>query len=245
MSVEKYKPCIYQIRNLINNKVYIGSTFRFNRRKRLHSYLLKKGLHKNIHLQRAWNKYGKVSFIFEILENIDLGNNFDKNLAKIILCEKEQKYIDALPKSVNNYNIRKLAHSNLGTKLGPMNEDQKRKIGLSNRKFTNEQILEMFNLSKLGYTNKHISEVFFIDASQVSRILNGRYMYKEFVNKVKPINSNIKPNKLGKDKILEIFKKLRNGASSKDIEIQYSINQSTVSRIKNQKRNYSWLQDVK
>jgi group I intron endonuclease len=60
---------VYQIRNIINNKRYIGSSARgiYNRWK-LHKSTLNRKIHHSILLQRAWDKYGKENFIFEILE---------------------------------------------------------------------------------------------------------------------------------------------------------------------------------
>lgn len=238
---EKYRPCIYQIRNIENDKVYIGSTFRFNRRKRLHLYRLNHNCHKNIHLQRAWNKYGKEKFIFEILEDVDLGQNFNRKEAKLILCSKEQLYIDKLLPEDNNYNIRKLADSNLGSKIKPMTEECKRKIGRANRRFNDEQIREMFNLSSKGFTNQYISNLFKLDSSQVSRILNGRRMYNEYINNSPPININIKPNKLDKNAMIEIYRRSNKGESCRDLALEYLVDPSTISRIKTRKRNYSWL----
>lgn len=59
---------IYTIRNLVNNKVYIGSTKKsFASRKIRHLGLLRKNIHYNEHLQNAWNYYGEQNFSFEIL----------------------------------------------------------------------------------------------------------------------------------------------------------------------------------
>jgi group I intron endonuclease len=59
---------IYAIRNILDNKVYVGKsiniTKRFNRHKR--SLLL--NTQQNKHLQAAWNKYGEKAFVFEIIE---------------------------------------------------------------------------------------------------------------------------------------------------------------------------------
>lgn len=59
---------IYQIRNIQNGKVYIGSTICFKRRYSQHESKLKKGTHFNKHLLSAWNKYGSAQFLFEVLE---------------------------------------------------------------------------------------------------------------------------------------------------------------------------------
>jgi hypothetical protein len=59
---------IYKIQNLVNNKVYIGSSKSLLRRKYEHFNLLKNNSHGNTHLQKAYIKYGKDAFVFYILE---------------------------------------------------------------------------------------------------------------------------------------------------------------------------------
>lgn len=59
---------VYQIRNIENGKLYIGSSKRIGARKRQHFSDLKCQRHPNRYLQRAYNKYGKDKFIFEVIE---------------------------------------------------------------------------------------------------------------------------------------------------------------------------------
>ncbi|MBF1054549.1 MAG: GIY-YIG nuclease family protein, partial [Parvimonas sp.] len=90
--------CIYEIRNKINNKVYIGSTIDFKQRKATHLKELRRGKHANSHLQNAWNKYGEDNFIFKIIERCSIEN----------LLIREQYYIN-LFYGENCYNIQKIA----------------------------------------------------------------------------------------------------------------------------------------
>lgn len=88
---------VYEIKNKINGKRYIGSTIRtFTKRLEHHRCLLRKNTHKNKHLQRAWNKYGEDNFEFSILEIVD----------KCCTLEIEQIYLDAC---VDCYNINPIA----------------------------------------------------------------------------------------------------------------------------------------
>ena len=95
---ENLKLCgVYQIRNLITGKVYIGSTTEsFNKRFSHHKYCLLNNKHKNSYLQNAWNKYSESNFIFEILEILN------KEDCLII----EQKYLDLIK---FKYNINPVA----------------------------------------------------------------------------------------------------------------------------------------
>jgi group I intron endonuclease len=62
---------IYKITNLKNNKVYIGQSENLNNREWNHFYWLGRGEHHNEHLQKSYNKYGRESFIFEVIEYTD------------------------------------------------------------------------------------------------------------------------------------------------------------------------------
>ena len=75
---------VYMITNAVNNKVYVGSSKYVARRCRSHFKSLRKGVHPNILLQRAWNKYGEAAFSVKTLKLC-----FEDQ--RICL---EQKYID-------------------------------------------------------------------------------------------------------------------------------------------------------
>lgn len=64
---------IYQIRNIINDAVYIGSVLKRNPLDRWlrHRKDLRGNHHHSQHLQRAWNKHGESCFVFETLEEIE------------------------------------------------------------------------------------------------------------------------------------------------------------------------------
>ena len=89
---------IYKITNLINNKVYVGSAKNFSEREHRHFSDLQKGKHHQIKLQRAYDKYGKDNFIFEIIEKIP----YEKD----IIIEREQYFIDHYNQKESGYNIQ-------------------------------------------------------------------------------------------------------------------------------------------
>ena len=56
---------IYQIKNIINNKSYIGQSTDINKRIAKHKASLRHNKHNNSHLQNAYNKYGEDKFVFK------------------------------------------------------------------------------------------------------------------------------------------------------------------------------------
>lgn len=80
---------IYAIKNLVNNKVYIGSTKSPKNRKYEHFWRLKKNIHHSQHLQRSYNKYGKDFFSYYILEECDSNIRKEK---EIFYINKFQSY---------------------------------------------------------------------------------------------------------------------------------------------------------
>lgn len=128
----QYKTGVYQIRNLINNKIYIGSTAKthtqkslsgFYRRFEHHKQALRKGLHSNRHLQKSWEKRGEDNFKFEILATCPPEYSI----------KLEQWFIDNLKPE---YNIRLKAESNLGI-IQTIEHKRKRGESLSKNYYLN------------------------------------------------------------------------------------------------------------
>lgn len=62
----------YQIKNLINNKIYIGITeLPVEKRFQQHIKKLKNKTHPNYFLQPDWEKYGENNFEFSLIESMD------------------------------------------------------------------------------------------------------------------------------------------------------------------------------
>lgn len=121
---------VYQIRNIVNNKRYVGSTVDIDVRWKTHKKFLNKGVHYNTYLQRAWNKHSEEKFVFEILELV-LQGALSKSEFQVPLLAREQHYKD-LHKSYDRkhgYDICPIAGNCLGRKLS---EAHKQKIGKAN-----------------------------------------------------------------------------------------------------------------
>lgn len=84
---------VYHITNVMSNKCYIGSTQNYQKRITQHFSCLRNNRHHNIHLQRAFNKYGEENFIYGIVEG---------EIPEDALFAIEQKHIDL---NVGGYNL--------------------------------------------------------------------------------------------------------------------------------------------
>lgn len=79
---ERGKPAgIFQVKNLANGKVLLGSSLNLEGPLNSHKFMLTIGRHRNEELQNDWNEYGPENFVFEILEVVEPGNDpgFDLN----------------------------------------------------------------------------------------------------------------------------------------------------------------------
>lgn len=61
-------PCVYEIRNTLTNRVYIGSTPRFSIRFTEHKRLLEANKHHSRKLQFSYNKHGASAFVMKVVE---------------------------------------------------------------------------------------------------------------------------------------------------------------------------------
>lgn len=159
---------VYQIKNLITNKTYIGSSTKLNMRKNKHFSDLKLNKHKNQHLQNSYNKYGKENFKFNILYTCDTIND-------LILAE--QIFINVFKPE---YNIRTIAKNNSGFKhtvatkkkmslssLGhPCTKETKRKIGNANKGNKHNIGRKMSSVTKEKIRKIHIGNKYSLGRKQ-------------------------------------------------------------------------------
>jgi group I intron endonuclease len=180
---------IYQIRNKVISKIYIGSSKNIEGRWYVHKRDLKLKQHHSIYLQRAWEKYGEENFTFEILELLETTD---------ILLEREQYYLDKYEsyKKENGYNIcsvaenctgviasketrRKMSESHTGQKRS---SEQKKNISKSLRgkskvnrpRITEKEAKEIKILLELTeLTQKEIAEIYNTIHQNISNIKLG------------------------------------------------------------------------
>lgn len=113
---------VFQIRNMVNEKVFVGSSLNlpgiFNR----HKLELKMGSHKNKALQAEWNEFGADKFAFEILDELtpvsDPQHDYREDLVHLedLWLEKLQPFGEGgynEPKKTTEQRLRMIAENRL------------------------------------------------------------------------------------------------------------------------------------
>jgi group I intron endonuclease len=95
---------IYQIRNLVNGKVLLGSSVSLDGRLNRHRFALRIGQHRFPALQADWNQHGEAAFAFEIAEVVKPSDDPDFSL-ELALEELEQRWVQTVqPFGERGYN---------------------------------------------------------------------------------------------------------------------------------------------
>lgn len=126
---------IYRIRNTLTGDLYVGSSVDVKSRSLKHLSHLRRGVHRNAHLQAAFAKYGEASLVFEMLEAV----------APADLLAREQWHIDQTRPA---YNICQVAGNTLGyrhtadgrAKMSVANMGNQRRAGKSHSQQTKDAI---------------------------------------------------------------------------------------------------------
>ena len=91
--------CVYQIKNLENNKVYIGETIRGELRWKAHLCDLRANRHPNKLLQEDFDKYGREAFEWTILKEFEDGDKDN------LLLEEARSIQQFITEDVEIYNL--------------------------------------------------------------------------------------------------------------------------------------------
>ncbi len=203
---------IYSICCRETGKIYIGSSVNITKRVKQHSSELGRQVHKKIYLQRAWNKYGKDSFQFNV---IDLATSIDG------LVEKEKFWIGYFDSTNNKrgYNLLNAPAniSTYGTKNG-------------HSKLSDNDVLEIMELLYKNYTNVKIADIYGVSTETISGIRR-RKTWTHIRPAIKSFPASPSNYTFSRDEVSEVKTKLNQGASIDDIVRQYNASRSWVWKI--------------
>ena len=177
------KSGIYCIKNITNDKCYIGSSTHIYYRLRRHKSDLLRNVHANPILQNAYNKYGADSFVVSIIEEC----------SEDIVLQREQYYIDTLnpvynitkevinnrpsPESRLKTSNTMKAKAKAGIRVNCMNENKRKQIDLYDY---NCKFLKRFD--SYGDAGRFIKETYSMFSSDsVSTIVKSKFgKYKDY-----------------------------------------------------------------
>lgn len=230
---------IYKIVNLLNDKVYIGSSKDIRERWRQHRNKLTNNVHSNTYLQRAWNKYGSNSFKFSVIEEVINTDN---------LIEREQYYMDKLdpeyniiPKAdrskMSERTKKKISETLEGRELSEKHSEKLNKLntGASHPagKITKKEGTEIKRTyeSNKEKTQKELAQQYDVHRRTILRIVNGNHWT------TKELGSNSRPrgSKITK-KEAKVIKKDYVANDEKtfvDLAQEYEISEATICLIVN------------
>ncbi len=102
---ERKKPAgVFQIKNIANGKVLLGSSLNLEGPLNAAKFMLKLGNHRNEALQKEWNEFGEDKFVFEILEEVKVKDDPNFNLEDELML-LEQIWLEKLqPFGEKGYN---------------------------------------------------------------------------------------------------------------------------------------------
>lgn len=133
---------IYCFKSIIDDRIYIGSSKSLDVRRKQHLSELKCNRHRNPKFQSFYNKYGKESLVYQIIENCEIDN----------LIEREQYYLDLYS---NKFNIN--------TKADRPNTE---------RNFDLEKIKQIAEIYNSGKSCCHIAKLLFGSKEKTNLIAN-------------------------------------------------------------------------
>lgn len=232
---------IYRI--TINNKYYIGKDSNAHLKDRInkHKSLLRRNIHHNEYMQRAFNKYGELKCEYVFLSD---------NISSKRLAELEIKYIEIYDSFNHGYNLTKGGEGGtFGYKFSEKEIERRReaKQGFNhhNNRISEKQFYELVEMLKNGKTNREIAEHFGLSSGYVSLIRHKR-RYKHLWDKIeeyKPIKSQEQLHTRGRvtqEMFYEIVKMIEDGCSNAEIERHFNLSSGTASRTRHKKLYKQW-----
>lgn len=204
---------IYSICCLNTGKLYVGSSVNISKRVKQHSSELARGIHKNIYLQRAWNKYGGNSFRFNLIDLVNSAPDLEDKESFWI------KYFD----STNNkkgYNLLN-APANIAT-YGSKNGQSK---------LFADDVEKIIELIYKGYTNRKIAATIGVAiTSETISDIRRRHTWAHIRPDIESFPISPSNHAFTAAEVSKVKKKLNRGISIDDIVRQYKVT-----------RNWVWL----
>ncbi len=110
--IKRYKQTIiamgiYQIKNTMNGKIFIGSAKDLHGIINSNKFQLKNGSHFNKEMQNDYNQFGEDKFVFEVLDYLKPKEDQNYNYSKELKVLEEMWLEKLLPYNEKGYNKRR------------------------------------------------------------------------------------------------------------------------------------------
>ncbi|HXM36878.1 MAG TPA: GIY-YIG nuclease family protein [Pyrinomonadaceae bacterium] len=114
---------VFQIRNLVNEKIFVASGIDLKGIINSHRFQLGAGTHRNQALQSDWNKQGQGGFAFEILDQMNPAD--DPRNSRRDLVSLEGLWLKKLrPYGERGYNERKMDREEILRRMAERRSDE-------------------------------------------------------------------------------------------------------------------------
>lgn len=102
----KFPAGVFQIRNILNNKLFIGSSVNLDVIWNSQKFQLNLGSYPNAALQAEWQQFGENNFVFEVISEIKQDDDPNRNYQREAE-ELKELYIEELqPFGEKGYHIK-------------------------------------------------------------------------------------------------------------------------------------------
>lgn len=230
---------IYKITNILNNKVYIGSSVNIKYRFYEHLLDLRSNSHINKHLQSAWNKYGEENFKFEIIRLV----------SKNILRKAEQFYINKHKALIPKFGYNKTVV------VANYNDCKEEKISIKDTNYFGcyskvGKLIKVFRTiaEVYNYLGGRYTRVYESINSDLTKTANGLYWIRYDVSKGKfPLKLNVKSRKGRHRKIVQCSidnKVIKEWDSAVEAAKELKLSSFNITRClkkDNLYKNYKWF----
>lgn len=165
---------VYEIRNLVTGKFYIGSSSNMYERFRTHRKKLRQGSHPNPHLQASWNKHGERVFEFTKLAEFE-------SIEDMFVCEAAL-IEDSIDKP-ECFNMARWVDTPMRGRVGPLHHNHGKPISDGQRSKLREAALRQWANNDPRTGKKHSDETKVKISSKVQKALaegrGGRFIPSE------------------------------------------------------------------
>lgn len=168
MGYESSSGVVYAIRHKESGRCYVGSTISEKKRQTQHFSNLRKNRHCNVHLQRAFAKYGEDAFEWVVLENTnDLATQESAWIAKLnSVSEGFNLAVEPYaPMRGRKHSKETVVNMKMKTPRGERHH---------NSKYTEEQIRNVAAMHRNGVSQTEIESITGVDATNVSLVVHSK-----------------------------------------------------------------------